>query len=84
MGHKDFVVDDDEDLEYETASSQSEPEPEPEPEEVDSLDAGLGRSWADWAGKEDIDEKLRDVIRSKGGHAGCTIAFGGRIRAQVM
>ena len=55
----DFIVDDDEDAEYETASSDSE-------SEADGPDEELEQNWVDWAEGEDVDEKLRDVLETKG------------------
>ena len=59
----DFIVDDDE-VEYETASSESQFEHVPE----EDPDEELEQNWVDWAEGEDVDEKLRDVLETKGLH----------------
>ncbi len=55
----DFIVDDEEDVEYETASSDPE-------SEANGPDEELEQNWVDWAEGEDVDEKLRDVLETKG------------------
>lgn len=61
MTADDFIVDDDE-VEYETASSGSESEAVPD----EGPDEELEQNWVDWAEGEDVDDKLRDVLDTKG------------------
>ena len=62
---KDFIVDDS-DVEYETASSAGSEESEDSGPGGDGVDANLEDSWMGWAAGEAADQKLRDLVYSKG------------------
>lgn len=57
----DFIVNDSEE-EYETASSNEESEDEIAPKE----DAHLETDWVLWGEGQDVDVKLREIVKSKG------------------
>lgn len=72
MTADDFIVDDDE-VEYETASSDSQSEAAPD----EAPDGELEQNWVEWAEGGDVDDKLRDVLDTKGElEAHCTRTAG--------